>query len=78
MSVEVIVPDLGDIDSVEVIEVWVQAGEKVSANDVLVVVESDKASMEIPFGISGTVDEILVSVGDQVAAGQTIARVAAT
>lgn len=70
MAVEKIqVPDLGSDDEVEVIEVLVKAGDKISENDGLVVLESDKAAMEIPSPKSGTVKEVLVKVGSQVKQG---------
>lgn len=72
-TVEIQVPDLGDIEQVEVIEVAVTAGAAVSPGDLLVVLESDKASMEIPAEISGTLLEVCVSEGDQVSAGSLLA-----
>ena len=70
MAVEKIqVPDLGSDDAVEVIEVLVKIGDKVSENDSLVVLESDKAAMEIPSPKSGIVKQVLVKVGDQVKHG---------
>lgn len=72
-TVQIQVPDLGDIEQVEVIEVAVTAGALVSPGDLLVVLESDKASMEIPAEISGTLLEIFVTQGDQVGAGSVLA-----
>jgi pyruvate dehydrogenase E2 component (dihydrolipoamide acetyltransferase) len=72
-TVQILVPELGDIEQVEVIEVAVTAGSSVSPGDLLVVLESDKASMEIPAEISGTLLEVLVSAGDQVGAGSLLA-----
>jgi pyruvate dehydrogenase E2 component (dihydrolipoamide acetyltransferase) len=63
------VPDLGTDDAVEVIEVLVKAGDTISENDSIVVLESDKAAMEIPATSSGTVKEVLVKVGAQVKTG---------
>jgi pyruvate dehydrogenase E2 component (dihydrolipoamide acetyltransferase) len=72
-SVETIrVPDLGGADNVEVIEVSVAAGDKVSEGDPLVAVESDKASMEIPAPGDGEIVSLKVSVGDQISAGDVI------
>jgi pyruvate dehydrogenase E2 component (dihydrolipoamide acetyltransferase) len=68
-SVEVKVPDIGDAEGVEVIEVAVQAGDQVDVDDVLVVVESDKASMEVPSSHAGTVKEVHVKVGSEVEEG---------
>jgi pyruvate dehydrogenase E2 component (dihydrolipoamide acetyltransferase) len=72
-TVQILVPDLGDIERVEVIEVAGQPGSSVSPGDLLVVLESDKASMEIPIEVSGMLLEINVAVGDQVSAGSLLA-----
>jgi len=66
-EVEVKVPDIGDFDSVEVIEVLVKEGDVINEEDSLISVESDKASMEIPSPSSGKVKTVNVSVGDSVA-----------
>ena len=68
------VPNLGDIDEVEVIEIHVSAGDVVGENDTLIVIESDKASMDVPAGTSGTVGELTVAIGDMVSEGSVIAR----
>ena len=70
--IEVQVPDIGDFDQVEVIEVLVAVGDTIEVEDSLITVESDKASMEIPSDISGTISETLVNVGDNVAQGSVI------
>ncbi|WP_022951869.1 dihydrolipoyllysine-residue acetyltransferase [Leucothrix mucor] len=70
--VEVLVPDIGDFDSVEIIEVLVAVGDRVEVEDSLITVESDKASMEIPSSHAGTVKELKVSVGDNVAKGSLV------
>ena len=66
---QVKVPDIGDFDDVPIIEILVEPGQQVAEEDPLVVLESDKATMEIPSPSAGTVGEILVSVGDRVAKG---------
>ena len=71
--VQILVPDLGDIEEVEVIEVAATAGSQVAPGDLLVVLESDKASMEIPAEVSGVLFEVNVAVGDQVSAGSLLA-----
>ena len=73
---EVTIPDIGDAEDVEVIEICVGPGDTVAANDALIVIESDKASMEVPAPSAGTVDEILVALGDVVNAGDAIVRMA--
>jgi len=70
---EIRIPDLGDAEDVEVIELCVEPGAHVEENDSLVVLESDKASMEVPAPHSGTVKEVKVAVGDKVAESQVIA-----
>lgn len=73
MSKETIkIPDLGGADEVEVIEVCVKIGDAVEAEQSLVVLESDKASMEIPCPVAGTVVSIALKVGDKVKQGQPL------
>jgi len=71
-QIEVKVPDIGDFKDVAVIEVMVKAGETVAVDTSLIMVESDKASMEIPSSHAGTVKEIKVKVDDKVSEGSTI------
>ena len=71
-SIDVKVPDIGDFAEVAVIEVMVKVGDAVKAEQSLITVESDKASMEIPSSHAGTVAEVLVKVGDKVAKGRPI------
>jgi pyruvate dehydrogenase E2 component (dihydrolipoamide acetyltransferase) len=66
------VPDIGDFDTVEVIEVLVKVGDAVKAEQSLITVESDKASMEIPSSHSGVVKSINVKVGDKVKQGSVV------
>jgi pyruvate dehydrogenase E2 component (dihydrolipoamide acetyltransferase) len=70
---EVLLPDIGDFADVEVAEVLVSSGQRVAAEQSLIVLESDKASMEIPAPFAGTVVEMKVSVGDRVSEGALIA-----
>ena len=72
MSKEIFVPNIGDFDAVEVIEILVSEGDTVAAEDSLISVESDKASMEIPAPEAGVVKEIKVSIGDEVSEGSLI------
>jgi len=70
--IEVIVPDIGNFDSVDVIEVLVKVGDTVAKEDSLITLESDKASMDIPSSDAGVVKEIKVQVGDKIAKGSPI------
>ncbi|MEX8493806.1 dihydrolipoyllysine-residue acetyltransferase [Sphaerotilus sp.] len=70
--VEVFVPDIGDFDEVAVIELLVKVGDKVSAEQSLITVESDKASMEIPSSHAGVVKELKVALGDKVKKGSLV------
>ncbi|MGV6818567.1 MAG: dihydrolipoyllysine-residue acetyltransferase [Thiotrichales bacterium] len=69
---EIILPDIGDFDEVEIIEVLVQEGDAIAIDDSLLTLESDKASMEIPSTDAGVVKEVKVKVGDKVSQGHTI------
>jgi dihydrolipoamide dehydrogenase len=75
--VEVFVPDIGNFDSVDVIEVHVKVGDTIAKEDSLITVESDKASMDIPSSHAGTVKEVKIAVGDKVAKGTLILLVEA-
>lgn len=69
---EVLVPDIGNFDSVDVIEVLVKAGDTIAKEDALITVESDKASMDIPSSLSGVVKEVHIKVGDKTKQGGLI------
>ena len=76
MIKELILPDLGEgIEGAEITEVSVAVGDKVSSQDTVLVLESDKASMEIPAENKGIVKEILVSVGDSIKTGQALLKI---
>jgi len=72
---EIRVPDIGDFEDVEVIEVLVAAGDEVKREDSLVTLESDKASIEIPSPFDGVIGEVTVSLGDRVSEGALLARI---
>ncbi|MBL1278420.1 MAG: dihydrolipoyl dehydrogenase [Ectothiorhodospiraceae bacterium] len=76
--IEVKIPNIGDFDGVEVVEVLVSVGDVIAIEDSLISVESDKATMEIPAEFAGVVKEVLVAVGDTVAEGSTILMVEAS
>ncbi len=75
--IDVVVPDIGDFDTVEVIELLVKVGDSVKADQGLITVESDKASMEIPSAQAGVIQSISVKVGDKVKQGSVIMKMAA-
>ena len=70
--IEVKVPDIGNFKNVEIIEVLVDVGFQIEPEESLITIESDKASMEIPSPIAGTVKQLLVKVGDRVSEGSAI------
>ena len=72
---QVIVPDIGGAEGAEVIELLVAVGDQVVLDQGLIVLESDKASMEIPATVAGTVVELLVAEGDQLAEGAAVAMI---
>ena len=69
---EIKLPDIGDFDSVDIIEIAVNPGDQINAEDTLLTLESDKATMDIPSPSAGKVKKVLVSVGDKVAEGAPI------
>ena len=70
--IEILVPDIGNFESVDVIELLVKAGDVIAIDDSLITVESDKASMDIPASQAGTVKEVKVKVGDKIAEGSLV------
>ena len=75
MAQEVKVPDIGDFKDVPVIEVFVTAGDTVKVDDPLVTLESDKATMDVPSTVAGTVKDVKLKVGDKVSEGTVIAAI---
>ena len=71
-SIDVRVPDIGDFKDIPIIEVFVKAGDTVKAEDPLISLESDKATMDVPSPSAGTVAELKVKVGDKVSEGSLI------
>ncbi|MEN8178926.1 MAG: dihydrolipoyllysine-residue acetyltransferase [Pseudomonadota bacterium] len=69
---DVLLPDIGDFDEVEVIEVLVSSGDQVAVEDSLITLESDKATMEIPSPHTGVVKDVLINVGDRISEGQKL------
>ena len=75
MSEKLLVPDLGDFENVEVIELLVKEGQEIVKDDPVITIESDKSSVEIPSTLSGKIDLIKVKVGDKVSKGDLILSV---
>jgi pyruvate dehydrogenase E2 component (dihydrolipoamide acetyltransferase) len=69
---DIFVPDIGNFDSVDVIEVLIKAGDSIAKDDSLITVESDKASMDIPAPFAGVVKDVKIKVGDKAAQGTLI------
>jgi len=72
LSSELKVPDIGDFKDVEIIEILVKEGQKVSKNDPLITLESDKSSVEVPSSLDGTIQKLNVKIGDKVSQGSII------
>ncbi|GGZ91800.1 dihydrolipoyllysine-residue acetyltransferase [Ignatzschineria ureiclastica] len=73
-TIELRVPDIGNFDAVDIIEIPVKVGDTVAVDDTLMTLESDKASMDVPAEAAGKIVELLVKVGDQVTTGDLIGR----
>ena len=69
-----VVPDLGDFENVEVIEVHISSGDEVEVEDPLITIETDKAAMEVPAIVAGRIESLLVKVGDKVSEGSSLAN----
>src|SRR5579884_3105795 len=76
-TTDVRVPDIGDFTDVPVIEILVKPGDAVKKNDSIITLESEKASMEVPSPVEGTVQDVKVKVGDKVSEGSVLLTVAA-
>ena len=77
-SITVEIPDIGNFDSADIIEILVKAGDTINKEDPIITVESDKASMDIPSPADGIVAKILIKVGDTVKQGSPIIEVSST
>ena len=75
MTEKLLVPDIGDFENVEVIELLVKEGQQIKKNDPVVTIESDKSSVEIPSTFSGKIETIKVKVGDKVSKGDLILNI---
>ena len=72
---DIVVPDLGEFEEVEIIEILISVGDHVEVETSLVTLESEKATMEIPSPFSGSISEVSVTLGDQVSTGDLLVRV---
>ena len=75
MSEKLLVPDIGDFEEVEVIEVLTKQGDQLNINDPVITIESDKSSVEIPSTIAGKIEKVEVKVGDKVSKGDVILNI---
>src|SRR5277367_1312559 len=76
MASEIRLPDIGDFKDVPIIEIAVKAGQSVAKDDILLILESDKASLDVPAPEAGVIGEIKVKVGDKVSQGDLLATYA--
>ncbi len=74
----IVIPDIGDSENVEIIEILVSVGDQISVDDSLLTLESDKASMEVPATEAGVIESLTISVGDTVNAGDVIGTMSTT
>ena len=75
MTEKLLVPDIGDFENVEVIELLVKEGQDIKKNDPVITIESDKSSVEIPSTFSGKIEKIQVKVGDKISKGDLILNI---
>jgi len=72
MSTKLVVPDIGDFESVEIVEILVKSGDKINKNDPIVTLESDKSSVEVPSTEKGVVEKVNIKIGDKVSKGDLL------
>ena len=73
MATKITVPDIGDFENVEIIEILTKPGDKIKKNDPVVTLESDKSSVEVPSPFSGKISSLEVKIGDKVSKGSILA-----
>ena len=73
MAQDILVPNIGDFKSVEIIEVLIKEGQKIEKGDPIIMLESDKSSVEVPSSLSGKIEKIHIKVGDKVSEGSLVA-----
>ena len=72
MTEKLLVPDIGEFENVEVIELLVKPGQEIKKNDPVITIESDKSSVEIPSTIEGKIEKVEVKIGDKVSKGDLL------
>ena len=75
MATKISVPDIGDFENVEIIEVLVKSGDTVKKNDPIVTLESDKSSVEVPSPFDGKIYSVEAKIGDKVSKGSVLATI---
>jgi pyruvate dehydrogenase E2 component (dihydrolipoamide acetyltransferase) len=78
MSNDILVPNIGDFNNVEIIEVLIKEGQEIEKGDTVITLESDKSSVEVPSSISGTVKVVHIKIGDKVSEGSLVASLEAS
>ena len=73
-----IIPDMGNAEAAEIIEILITIGEQVEQEQSTIVLESEKATIEVPATASGKIEKLLVKVGDKIGSGQAYAEISAT
>ena len=73
MTTKITVPDIGDFENVEIIEILVKPGDTIKKNDPIVTLESDKSSVEVPSPSAGKISSLNVKIGDKVSKGSVLA-----
>ena len=76
-SIELKIPNLGEAESTQILEINITSGSEVNENDPLIVLESEKAAMEIPSDFAGEILEVYVKEGEEVSEGQPFAKIKA-
>jgi dihydrolipoamide dehydrogenase len=74
-EIDLLLPDIGDFENVEIIEIHVAAGDTVEAEDPILTLESDKATMDIPSPFAGTIKKVSVAVGDKISEGSKLGKI---
>ena len=75
MTIKITVPDIGDFENVEIIEILAKPGQVINKNDPIVTLESDKSSVEVPSPFEGRISSIEVKIGDKVSKGTILALI---